>query len=229
MKERFGGLLAVTLGVVLITTGIHSGSSGAVGGPPPDCGTGISGVAVVTCPTGTINIAETTSPTPGAGDPTPPAGGWQVKITSTCLDPITNASVDTTVTIPDGSNATSEPLFVFTNENENVSCIYNLSPVAVTGFTSALDPVSPVTIPFGGGQTNSGVKVNLAETFVRVTPTTPATTPATTPVSSSASPILATTGPRTAIGTSVYIGIALCVLGGVMLFGGTFRRRGQHS
>jgi hypothetical protein len=225
MKERFGGVLAVTLGVVLITTGIHSGSAGIVGGPPPDCGAPI-GAAVPVCPTGTINVAELTTPTPVAGDPTLPVGGWRVDITSTCLDPSTSNPVNFTLKVGNDNNATTHPLFVFTNDNQDVSCSYTLKPEAVTGFTSTLAPPSPVTIPFAGGQTNSGVKVNLAETFVRVVPTTPATTPTT----AASSPVLAETGPRTRIGASVYFGIALVLLGGVMLFGGTFRRRqGEHS
>ena len=47
MKQRLGGVLAVALGAVLITSGIHGGSAGVIGAPPADCGE-ITGTAIET-------------------------------------------------------------------------------------------------------------------------------------------------------------------------------------
>ena len=226
MKQKLGGLLTVALGAVLIATGIQSGDAGQIGGPPPSCG-GAIGTAVV-CPTGVINITEATTIAPAlAGDPTPPAGGWVVTITSTCLDPATSAAVSQVVHVPNGGNANSQPVFVFTDASATTHCQYTYSQTAVAGFTTTYDTVSPFSIPFGGGSSNSGIKVGITNTFVHVTPTTSAA-PSTSPAPSSSGGNLANTGPRTQITASVYIGSGLVLLGLIMLFGGRTRRAGRR-
>jgi hypothetical protein len=236
MKQRFGALLCLALGAVLIATGLNAGSAGTVGFTAPDCGTPTPGVTVP-CPTGTIAITETTVP----ASATPPAGGWIVHITSTnCVDPANNA-VDMTLTIADGSTATSDPLFVFQNPSHATSCSYALAEDPVAGFTAAFDPASPVTIPFSGGADNNGLKVNLTNTFtpapstpapstrVSSTSAAPSSSAPTTP-SASVSPIVAVTGPHEQVRATAYIGVGLCVLGLVLLLAGRGqRRRSRHA
>jgi hypothetical protein len=248
MKQRFGALLCVALGAVLITTGLSDSSGGVIGGPPPDCGSVSGGVAVVTCPTGTIAITKTTILPPGS-TATPPPGGWKVDITSTtCLNPVTGLRVSITVSVPDNATGTSTDLFVYTNENDSTKCRYALHEEPVAGFTGVFVPASPVHLPFGGGQTGNDLKVSLTNTAEVVTPT-PTPTPTTSaPSSDTGSPIaspsstviidtvppvsstpIANTGPHEQIRSSVYIGIALCLLGLAMLVAGTIqRRRGRH-
>jgi hypothetical protein len=234
VKERLGGLLALALGAVLITSGISNSSSGAIGAPPASCGVAVIGVAP-TCPTGTININETTSGTVPA-----PAGGWKVDLSSTCLDTTTGNPVSTTLTIPNNGHITTDPLYIYTDVTSNTQCSYSLDPEAVPDFTPTI--TSPVTISFDGSRSNSSIDVNFAEAGTSVTTTTtspvttapvttaPVTTSAVATPSSSSAGNLADTGPKTKIGASLYFGVGLVLLGMVMLFGGTFRRRrGQHS
>lgn len=228
MKARLGGLLTIALGAVLITNGLTGTDAGQVGDVVPTCGAAVHGIAVV-CPTGVINVAEITTPTPVAGDPTPPGAGWEVKITSTCLDPATALPVDQTVFVPNGSDANSTPVEVFTNEASTTHCQYNYAETAVTGFTTTYDTVSPFTIPFGGGVSNSGIKVSVTNSFVHTPPSTSAAPSTPSTPASSSSGTLANTGPRTRITTSVYIGSALVLLGMVMLFGGSRRRSGKRT
>src|SRR5690242_8210397 len=100
MKQRFGGLLALALGAVLIGHGITAGADGGAGvaAPGPVCGAVFVGITPIDqCPTGSIDITETS-----AASVTPPPGGWQVTIKSDCIDPLTNEPVNRTVTVPDG-------------------------------------------------------------------------------------------------------------------------------
>jgi len=225
MKQRLGGLLAITLGAVLITTGISNSDAGGVGGVSPTCGAAVLGVAVI-CPTGVLNIAEITTPTPVAGDPTPPPGGWTVTITSTCLDPATALPVNQVVHVPNNGNVDSDPVFVYTNESSSTKCEYTYTETAVAGFTIAYTPASPFTIPFSGSPANSGQKLSITNSFVHTPPSS--SVPATSPAPSSSGGNLANTGPHAKIGTSLYFGIALVLLGAVMLFGGRRRRTGSR-
>ena len=242
MKERLGGLLALALGAVLITSGLETSGAGVIGSPPASCGAVIVGSAPV-CPTGTINLSESTTGT----TPSPPAGGWKVDLTSTCLDPTTANPVSTTLTVANNGHITTDPLYIYTDVTSNTQCSYSLVPQAVPGFTPTI--TSPVTINFDGNRSSSSIDVNLVEagSVVTTTTTAPVTTPpatvttspgttapvTTTPVAtptSSGAGNLADTGPKTKIGVSLYLGVGLVLLGLVMLFGGTFRRRrGQHS
>ena len=236
MKERVGGLLAIALGAVLIGTGIDTGTGGAVGVVIPSCGAVVVGAVVPVCPTGTITIHETTSATPAAitqavttSDPTPPTGGWKVTITSTCLDPATSTAVSQKVTVPNNGQATSAPLYVYTTQSSATQCSYTMTQAAVAGFTTTFSVASPFTIPFAGGQTNSTLSVTVTNSFVHVTPTSSSAKPSSSAAAASSSPVLATTGPRTRIGTSVYLGIGLVLLGIAMVFGGQFRRTGRRT
>lgn len=250
MKQRFGALLCLALGGVLITSGLSTGSAGTVGVQPPPTCEGTGGLVSFPCPTGTIAITEkTVQATSGfahaavphlAAAPTPPAGGWKVDITSTnCADP-SGGPLAMTVTVPDGGTGTSGPLFVFSNPSHATYCSYALVEHAVAGFTATFDPASPVTIPFGKGQTNSGRKVKLTNTFAAPPTATPS--PSTSGASSSAVTVtddglrpsvtptgaLANTGPREQVNTSLLIGIGLCLLGLILLFEGRVRRIGNH-
>jgi hypothetical protein len=239
MKQRLGALLCIALGAVLITTGLNASGSGAVGGQVPSCGL-VLGVAVP-CPTGTIAITKTTI-IPDGATVTPPAAGWKVDITSTCLDPTLGSTVAQTVNVPDGGTGTSTPLFVYTNDTHTTKCSYVLSEQPVAGFTGVFDPASPVELPFANQATGNDLKVDLTNTAE--VPSSPpssepaSSTPPPTPTvindsglapTSTAAPI-ASTGPHEQVRTSVYIGVALCLLGLVLLFAGSWsRRRGQHT
>ena len=224
MKERLGGLLAVALGAVLITTGINTSSAGQVGGIAPTCAPAAG--AQAPCPTGTIVVKETTTPTPGAGDPTPPAN-WTVTITSTCIDPNTGSAVNQTVSVPNNGQASSGQLYVFQTEANVTPCQYNYTQTKVTGFTTTYDTTNPFIIPNDFGADTSTVTVGVVNTFPRSTPTSTTAAPTSVTPSSSA-PVLAETGPKTRITASVYIGIGLVLLGAVMLFGGSRRRNGKR-
>jgi hypothetical protein len=231
MKRRLGAVLCILLGAVLIGTGLAGNSAGDVGGVAPTCGVSI-GVSVI-CPTGTISFTETTT---GTGAPHPAA--WHVHITSSCLDPTTGSAVDQTVNVPDGGTASSGPLELYTTEAKTATCSYTYVEESIPAHvTATFDPVSPQTIPDAGGQTNSGLKVDLTNAFAA--PTTPpssssappsSSAPASTPVAASSSTAaVANTGPHEQVRASVWIGVALCVLGLVLLVAGRTRRRASHS
>jgi hypothetical protein len=256
MKERLGALLCVGLGAVLITTGLTDSSGATVGLAVPSCGAPavIGAVAVISCPTGTIAISETTA-LPSGATATPPVGGWPVDITSSCLNPGTGLPVSLTVTVPDGGTGISDPLFVYVNQTHATKCTYNLTEHAVAGFTAVFAPIPPVDLPDNGGRTGNDRKVDLTNTAevptptatVTVTPTSPAPSTSTSTSTSSASATetiindsglapttsaapIANTGPREQVRSSVYIGIALCLLGFALLFAGSWsRRRGSHE
>ena len=233
MKQRLGAFLCILLGAVLITTGLTSNSGGDIGGVVPSCGEVAIGIAVP-CPTGTISFTETTTGT-GA---TPPAN-WTVHITSTCLDPATGLPVDMTVSVPDGGTNSSGPLEVFTTNTHSTSCSYTYVEDPVPAhFTATFAPTSPQVIPFSGGSTNSGLKVDLTNAYTAPTPTTSApasssaaatpTATATTSPAPTTEPV-ANTGPHEQIRASVWIGVALCALGLVLLVAGRRRRGASHA
>jgi hypothetical protein len=259
MKERLGALLCIALGAVLITTGLTDSSGVTVGLAVPSCGGApvvigaVPAAAVNSCPTGTIAVTETTV-LPSGATATPPPGGWLVDIASSCLNPGTGAPVGLMVTLPDNGTGTSDALFVYGDPSHTTQCTYTLSEHAVAGFTGVFSPGSPVVLPFNGGSTGNDLKVALTNTAEAAT-TTPTTAPPTSPsptevtvtdsllapsptptlpnesgqVVSASVPPIANTGPREQVRTSVYIGIALCLLGFALLFAASWsRRRGQH-
>jgi hypothetical protein len=243
MKQRLGALLCLALGAVLITTGLTAGGAGTVGDVVPISCSGGIGVAIP-CPTGKIAITESTVTTTGSSA-TPPAGGWQVDITSTCNSPLTGQPASITVTVPDGGTGTSTELFLFTDETHGTVCTYALAEHVVTGFVQppVFDPASPVTIPFTPGESNANqldVDLTNTESAPASTSAAPSTSdPASSSVVVSASAIavssaaaapIASTGPRDQVRASVYIGAALCLLGLFLLIAGSIgRRRGQHT
>lgn len=235
MKQRFGALLCLALGTVLIVTGLNGTSSGNVGATVADCGVGTIG-GFVPCPTGTITFTETTT-----GTTSPPAT-WTVHITSTCLDPATGLAVDQTVNVPDGGSASSTALELYTTTSHGATCSYafieeNIPP----GDTVTFDPASPQTIPDDTTPSDSNLPVALTNVFTATTSSSTTSVPtsssatsssAATSVatsSSSASGALSNTGPRETVRTSLWIGIALCVLGVALLLGGRTRGRPRHS
>src|SRR4051794_27404677 len=188
MKQRLGALLCLALGAVLITTGLTESSGATIGLATATCGAPVIGSVTLVCPTGTIAITESTV-LPSGATATPPAGGWQVDITSSCLNPGTGLPVSLTVTIADGGTGTSDPLFVYTSQAHTTKCTYTLSEHAVAGFTAVFAPTSPVDLPFNNTGTGNDRKVDLTNTAAVVTssaaPTS--TTPSTPAPSTSAS------------------------------------------
>lgn len=240
MKQRFGAILCILLGAVLIGTGLNGTAAGSVGLTVPVCGAAQVGTAVL-CPTGTISFTETTTGT-GA---VPPAN-WTVHITSTCLDPATGQPVDQTVTVPDGGTGASTPLELYTDSGHGTVCSYTYAEDPVpANFAAVFAPASPQGIPDSGGASNSGLKVALTNTYTAPTPTTSSATVTAsasvsasvtasssavpTPAASSSAAGLANTGPHEQVGASVWIGAALCLLGLVLLLAGRTRRRSAHS
>lgn len=237
MKHRFGGLLSLALGAVLIFTGLNGGAAGTVGNaaPPRACGVVVIGVPAP-CPTGTIRITSVTDVS-AKGAATPPAT-WSVKVTSTCLEPSTSSAVSRTVSVPNGGSVDVADLYVYTDTTSTTSCAYTLTQTAVAGFTTTFDPSSPVTLPFdGGGNTRAVTLNNVAAAATSTAPAsstvssmarTSSAAPSSSAASSSAAP-LAATGPRSNVRVSVWIGIALCLLGFALLFGGRVHRTtGRH-
>lgn len=236
MKERFGALLCIVLGGVLIGTGLNSGAAGGVGVAVTNCGGQIG--AVSPCPVGTISITKVTHNAP----PSVPAT-WTVVITSTCIDPATGNPVHQSVTVPNNGTASSTNLYIWPDSTHATPCSYALveDPLPA-GDTASFDPASPVTIPYQGSDSGSSISVTLTNTFAVPTTPPPSTAkpttsaprstsaaPSSVAVSSSAEPI-ANTGPHEQVRASVWIGATLCVLGlGLLVMGRTRRRRGAHS
>jgi hypothetical protein len=201
MKQRFGGLLALALGAVLIGHGITAGADGGAGVAPPGAGCGTASPVGITpvdqCPTGTIVITETT-----AAAVTPPPGGWQVTITSTCIDPLTSDPVNRTLTVPDGGSATSFGLYIFQYYGGNANspkCLYVLAETPVPGVTATFTPAPEVQIGFdANSQSARTVAVGLANAATVPTTTPPTTTAApSTTASVPAEPSATGSGPQT--------------------------------
>ena len=263
MKRRFGAVLCLALGAVLLTSGLTD-SGGVSVGVANTCGAFTVGATFANdCPTGTITITETTAIVTGkvagvhaAATPTPPAGGWKVLVTSTCIDPNTGTAASQTATVPNNGTASTGPLYVFTSYQGTTPCSYALSQTNTPkGFTAAFVPTSPVTIPFTAGSpkaSNLAVKLgNTAQaapvspspsvvTTTPVPPTVVTETPApsasvsgslvheSVSVAPSSTAPIAATGPRRPIGVTVYLGIALLLLGAALLVGGLPRRAARH-
>lgn len=254
MKHYLGGLLALALGLVLLVGGGLGESIAAGGQQLPSCSTPSVSAGVVTpaCPTGTITVTEQTvqamAVRRAAAAPTPPKGGWTVTITSANCTDLVGATLNQALKVPNSGSATSQQLFVFSNSSHDEKCHYALAVTPVTGFTSTLTPASPVDLPFALRQLGtSDLPVKLTNTVVApspsITPTTPA--PVTSSASASVTPslvsetvlppsgsasssaALANTGPKNQVGVSLVAGIALCLLGLVLLAVG--RRRHQAA
>jgi hypothetical protein len=232
MKQRLGGLLAIALGAVLISSGLSDSTAGSIGSVVVECGIALPvGASTPNCPTAVITFNETTTPTPGTSDPQPPSGGWTIKVTSTCNDPVTLLPLNASVVVPDNGTKASAFLEVYTDTSHNTKCAYNYSEQNGAGFVVTYDPVAPIQLDFSTDvqETNP---VDITNAFVPSTPSSSSSAPtsASASPSSSSGGQLADTGPRTKIGVSLWFGIALCLLGVALVFGGAgFRRRGNHT
>ena len=256
MKHWFGGLLSIALGVVLIVSGGVGTNSATGGAVLPTCQFVADGIAVP-CPTGTITVSEQTRQAAAAFArvpalaPTPPAN-WLVTITSSNCTAPDGSAVNQTLSVPNGGHADSIDLFLFTDPSHGSTCKYDLVETPVAGFTAAFDPASPVEIPFDQSRQGSHLAVALTNTFAAPsatsTPVPPSSPVASSvaPPSSSAEPTstgagsgsasgsaaaLASTGPRSSVSVTLLAGIALCLLGLVLLVAGhrtsrASRRRG---
>lgn len=230
MKRRFGGLLCLVLGSVLLVTGLRSGASGDVGNVSP-CVGGAPGITVA-CPVGTITFSEQTHVT-GTPVPTPPAS-WTVHVTSKCDDPLTGNPVAQDVTVPNGGSQSTTALFVFSDNTRTTNCSYAFSETgAPAGYTATFTPVSPATIPWNENNSGSNLPVALVNALTvtsrTTTPTATATASrtstrtatATAQPTSSAAPSsqapVANTGPHEQVRATAWIGGALCLLGLVLL------------
>jgi hypothetical protein len=233
MKQRLGGILCVILGAVLIGTGWSTNTSGDVGQTPVGCGATQVGVAVP-CPTGEISFTKTVR----GNDPSVPST-WFVRVTSTCLDPDTGFEVDQTVSVPSGGTASTSDLFVFSNTRQTTPCVYAFEELRVPdNCTSQFAPGSPVTLVDSDRRgvtlvntcTVPTTPVPPTSTSARPTPTktviTHSVVPSTSAAASTTAPI-SNTGPREQVSASVWGGVALCVLGLVLLVAG--RRTGKRA
>ncbi len=238
MKQRLGGILCVIFGAVLIGTGLSSGGgSGVVGSTPIDCTGGNVGL-VVACPVAQITFFKTVQGT----DPSPPAS-WTVHVTSTCTDPASGIPVNQIVNVPSGGSASTGNLFVYTSSAHTTLCSYSyVEDPLPSNCTSLFAPASPQTLAI-----RVGLDVDVTNTcnVVTTTPPPPPTSTSATsatptrtitdtssavstpaPSGSTTAPI-SNTGPREQVRASVWIGIALCVLGFVLVVAG--RRTGRRA
>ena len=253
MKRRLGGLLSLTLGIVLIAGGaLSGGGSGVVGLPPTPCQVVTSGAAPDPCPTGTITLTENTANAPRARSAAEP-GDWHVTITAAngCTSP-GGGAVDDTVTVPRGSSATSEDVYVYTDISDRTKCTYTLTPSTVAGYTATFSPSSPVSLGDPTFGTQDDLAVTLTETPAAATSSSTApssaaptrssshqrTHSAAASASASASAAaessagadaLADTGPRSSVTFSLILGIALCLLGLALLFAGQLPGPGRRA
>jgi len=223
MTKRLGAILCLLLGSILIAGGLGGTADSTAGGTVPRCDVQVNGL-VVPCPLGTISITKVVS-----GTGTAPAGGWVVTVTSSnCALPVTSHN---TVTLPAaGGTVATEPLFLFTDSTHTTACAYSLTETAVAGFTPSFLPAGPYTIPLAA----SVLSVTLTNT-ADVTSSTPpvSTPPVSTPATSTPAPTVTASAALATTGTShvrptLFVGIALCLLGVVLLFGGRRPRGARH-
>ena len=223
MTKRLGAILCLLLGSILIAGGLGGTADSTAGGTVPRCDVQVNGL-VFPCPLGTISITKVVS-----GTGTAPAGGWVVTVTSSnCALPVTSSN---TVTLPAaGGTVATQPLFLFTDSTHTTACAYSLTETAVAGFTPSFLPAGPYTIPLAA----SVLSVTLTNT-ADVTSSTPpvSTPPVSTPATSTPAPTATASAALATTGTShvrptFFVGIALCLLGVVLLFSGR-RPRGARQ
>ena len=228
MTKRLGAILCLLLGSILIAGGLGGTADSTAGGTVPRCDVQVNGL-VFPCPLGTISITKVVS-----GTGTAPAGGWVVTVTSSnCALPVTSSN---TVTLPAaGGTVATQPLFLFTDSTHTTACAYSLTETAVAGFTPSFLPAGPYTIPLAA----SVLSVTLTNT-ADVTSSTPpvstspvSTPPVSTPATSTPAPTVTASAALATTGTShvrptFFVGIALCLLGVVLLFSGR-RPRGARQ
>lgn len=233
MKQRLGAFLCILLGAVLIGTGLGTSGSGEIGAIATGCGSVDIGLAR-TCPVAHFTFTKIVL----GNDPSPPSN-WSVRITSDCLDPNTGLPVDQLVTVPTGGSASSGDLFIYTTTAHTMQCGYVFFEDPLPGnCTSVFDPVSPQTLPNSDGR-HVVVTNTCNQRTTTAPPTRTSTAPTPTPTESTSVPVtpsssavpstqpISNTGPREQVRASVWIGVALCVLGLVLLFAG--RRAGRHA
>lgn len=228
MKQRFGAILCMLLGGVMIAGGLGGTSDATAGSVAPTCGQILQiGTPAATCPTGTITFSETTVGTTSHGP-------WSVKITSSCLDPNTNSAVDMTVTVPDGGSKASGLLYIYPDQSGATTCSYAYTEAPAPLYDTTYAPTSPQSITFQA-EGPSNLDVSITNTFVPPTsvtraPSSPASSSraatsearTTAPASSAgASAIqLSNTGPRSQVGATLWVGVAVFLFGAVLLFVG---------
>jgi hypothetical protein len=233
MKQRLGALLCILLGAVLIGTGLTTSSAGDVGATAVGCGTVQVG-QVNLCPTEQITFTKTVLGT----DPSPPAN-WSVHITSTCLDPATSLPVNETISVPSGGATNTSDLFIYTTTAHTTLCSYSyVEDPLPSNCTAAYVPASPQELSLRIGLTVAVTNTcNAPSTSTAPPSSSSASTPppttvtdttvAPTPSESSTAAPISNTGPHEQLRASVWIGIALCVLGLVLLLAG--RRTGRRA
>ena len=240
MKRRFGGLLSLVLGLVLIVGG-GLGTNNATGGDQqPTCEQFNAVGGFNSCPQGTISITEVTKPDGTTADP------WTVTITSPtgahhCSTP-NGPDENEQLTVANNGTESSQSLFIYTDPAHATTCEYRIVETTVTGFTTTYDPGQTVTIPFTQQDETHVRDVTITNTKAAPSSSAasssssaaPSSSAAEAPVaaSSSAAP-LADTGPRSQVRVSLLAGIALCLLGLVLLVAGTrpipLRLRGKRG
>lgn len=224
MRTRLGGILAIVLGSVLIAAGTTNGGL-TVGSASVGCGGFPIGVSPL-CPTGHIVITKTVT-----GPGTRPSAGWTFTISSTDCDlfPGTSSTVHIAAA---GGTVSSGTLFATRDSRPATLCHYTVAETAVAGWTTTYSPTGELTLGTATDTSATANDVALHVTNTSPTPTTsaPATHSSSASVSAtaSASPTapLATTGSNHT--PTTLAGIALVLLGGVMLFLGRKPRRATH-
>lgn len=240
MRRRFGGLLVMALGAVLVGTGLSTSSITTVGGtvsttsstsstaaPTPTatpCQTFQVGSTPV-CPENTITINEGTAGTasPHALSARAVPASWTVTISSDCALP---GGTSPTVTVPTNGSAVSGNLFIYATSDSTTKCHYTLTETPVAGYTAAFAPPSPEVL-----STGASLVVHLAnDTAATTSSAVPTPRPTVSASTGATTATLPFTGPHHDLRASVVIGIVLLLGGGVLTAGaGRPRRRaGQH-
>jgi hypothetical protein len=272
MRVRFGAILCLILGAVLIQSGLSSGDSSTIGVLVNPC---LGGVGVdFACPLGVLTLDEVTDANGNTSASPPPAWTVHLGVSTDCTPP---SNPDRTVN--NNGTLTYSGLDIY-NRNQSVKCQYTITEHAVAPYTASFDPAPPYTfldefpIPnppgFRANAKTTAQTVTLTNTATAPpasstpatstpatsTPATPTATPTATrtrtrtktqthtasatvasepPVSpsspvasSSAGPVLASTGPHHQVRASLIAGVALVLLGGILLVAGRRPRRARH-
>jgi hypothetical protein len=254
MRVRFGAILCLILGFVLIQGGLSTSSSSSVGTVSDPCTVTNSVAHIGTtgfCGLGELTVDELTT----ANGQDAPAS-WSLTLDTNCALPEGELA---TQPIDDGGTVTWDGLFVYTNDDRTEQCSYTLTEAAVPGFTATFTPPGPYTFddefnpddafkPAIAGLSQPVALANIgaaattsasssasssasASASSSAAPTSAqATVPSTAPsFSSSSSPVLATTGPHRPVRGSLIAGIALVLFGGFLLIAGRRPRQARHG
>jgi hypothetical protein len=196
MRVRFGAILCLILGAVLIRSGLAGGDTSTIGTANP-C-TVVVGEVNGSCPVATLTLNEVTDAN-GNTTASPP-DAWTVHLTSSnCFVAGDNASRS----ITNNGTLTYTELYVY-NFSESEQCLYTITEDSVDPYTGVFNPPAPYTFgdafPIPNPPGGIRPKADGAVQTVTLTNTARAPVASSTPVAppSTASPTKTKTKTRTA-------------------------------